>query len=87
MWNAIGWAIAVIGVCLIFRKPILDLFPRLKNIGPAYFSQKGAGPERDLRVEAEALLREGLKILAKVKRALNLPVLSDVHVDRGRERH
>ncbi|MBI3324260.1 MAG: hypothetical protein HYZ92_03175 [Candidatus Omnitrophica bacterium] len=62
MWNAIGFAIAVIGsvaaACLIFRRQIIELFPRLKNIGAAYFNQKGAGLERDLRVEAEALLRE-----------------------------
>ncbi len=62
MWNAIGFAVAVIGsvavACLIFRKQIIEIFPRLKNIGAAYFSQKGSGLERDLRVEAEALLRE-----------------------------
>lgn len=62
MWNAIGIAFSIIGsvaiFCLIFRPQIIDLFPRLKSLGFASFRQKDQKPERDLKAEAEALLRE-----------------------------
>ena len=62
MWNAIGFALAVIGsvtvVCLIFKKQFIDLFPRLKNLGFVSFSQKDDKPDRDLRAGAEALLHQ-----------------------------
>ncbi len=62
MWNAIGIACGIIGsvavFCFIFRSQIIDLFPRLKTLGFASFSQKNRKPERDLRAEADTLLRE-----------------------------
>ena len=58
MWTAVGIIGSVAVFCLIFRPQIIELFPRLKSLGIASFRQKDQKLERDLKAEAEALLRE-----------------------------